>query len=1175
MDNQESPISQEPTPPPKNNNNTDEVKAQAVKLKVILDLRELSQLENEAIDKKLDKKISEKKREEIGEKKADIFSNVSKLLDYAGSNVKVTDNPGQQALLKGISEVTMEANERVNLFIYLEDYLLGDKQITLMSTDSTQKSDFELKLMNLMEADSQPAIIMINELIKNAHAFGKEPTEIQERLQNLMKKLYERDQRSINDAIETYFTHYTEDKKNFIRCLNDPEAFLNLITARVREKLKDTTELEKNLKESYKKQHGSEPDPAWMETLVERQIYIKVSEGITTDITEILGEIYRQIAIERGHKAFETVQSDDFMYGIMVTKNIISRALHGLESNFRMVEEKDPKNIDPRLLRMYKLSQEDSYTQELNVDGKVRPKPRTKPMPYFEQVKMSKFITGQWANFFHWEHATGFFHNVGLVYKEDPHEGGFYSGLKRYTAQMTSVDLDGFYCLPQGPLTIEAYHLFEKFTQEAYVKIDWKIQADMNTIELESINTQIENKVIQYLILNHQEDNISETAFVSAVNNAVGLASGVYLSAPENIAYADAEAATQSYGTLDATPEVVFNMAHMFMRWGGPANLNPVFFLEADGVEQSFLSSLFGVGGWDHNVAMKNAQAVKDSLFNLKKGRESDMMNLVIDKFLHFTKTADYINRGGWRNLYTYSPHFLYDINGDLKLLDSFKSMDIIGFEAVNWFLRNVDGNVNLSKNGFLEKIGEDNNAKQREALFEYLYGNYFTQFSNQTYKEYIETLKPRAEKLVIENVKKNHNMPFNDYDKAVQKQISELFIEGAISRFIAARFPTKFLRIDKDRFHFDGVGLYRQIYNQMKENNSKLTIDQFSDMMSDLEFVEAVMRQDVSAEIKEQIHLLPLDSSKDRSLGDHVGLLQTLNKDKILEILESKGPDKDRIKKVEELYELIYKKMTGKSENKHDKNGKIIEEESLNFLDGEAVDDIKRFPFNLGLDDTDFSLVVHRAAGPNMIKRSIGDVASMEDVVIKGFFGIPEMFRQISISGDYAPFIKYLKDCQKVFHDVHGVPADYEFNNRLCGMLINYMRRDDNAVSGRINSIAAQMVSDSNLVRDWDGRNIDKFLLTIQQEGLLPKFNYDTTYGPKYEKVWKIDVEGKPVMTKREQIDEEYEYTTEKTRKKFGGDFKNILATTIKYILPLASIWLLWQYLKKAFEEAFGGKKG
>ncbi len=1220
MDNHESSVPPESAPPPKNNSNNDEAKALEIKLKAVLELEELSRLENEVKDKKVDKKIVEKKHEEIGKKKADIFSNVSKLLDYAGRDIKVTDNPGQQALLKGLSEAALEGNEMVNLFVYLGDYLLGDMKITLMPTDSTQKSDFELKLINLMEADSQPAIIMINELIKNAQVFGVEQAEVQERFQNLMRKFYERDRDTMRDAIEEYFTHYTEDKKNFIRCLNDPEAFLNLITERVREKLKDTSDLEKKLKESYKKQHDTEPSPEWMETLVERQIYIQVSEGITEDITDILGEIYRQIAIERGHKAFETVQSDDFMHGIMVTKNIISRALHGLESNFRMTEEKDPKNIDPRLLRMYKLSQEDSYTQELNVDGKIRPKPRTKPMLYFEQVKMSKFITSQWANFFHWEHATGFFHNVGLVYKEDPHEGGFYSGLKRYAAQMTSVDLDGFYCLPQGPLTIEAYHLLEKFTQEAYAKIDWKIQADMNTVALESINTQIENKVIKYLMLNHKKENMSETAFVSAVNNAVGLASGVYLSAPENIAYADAEAATQSYGTLDATPINVFNMTHMFLRWGGPANLNPVFFLEANGVERGFLSSLFGVGGWNHRIALKNAQTVKDSLFKVKHGREMDMTNLAIDKFLHLCKAADFVNRGGWRNLYTYSPHFIYDTEGNLKLLDSFKSMDVIGFEAVNWFLKNVDGNVNLSKNGFLEKtklteaainklikagldekppkivsrekLIADNQEliDQREALFLHIFERYFFPFLpnpipnpeptdiKQAYDKYIAELKPRAEELVIKNVKDNHNMPFDDYDKAVQKQISELFIERAITRFVANRFPTKFLRIDKDRFHFDGEGLYKQIYKQMKKNDSGLTIDKFSDIMSDLEFVESVMRQEVSAEVKEQIHLLRMDDNPNRSLGDHADLLQILNKDKIRKILTSKDLSEDRIKNVEELYDLICAKIKGKSEKKHDKNGKLIKIEDdkiLDFLDGEAVETIKKFPFNLGLDDTDFSLVVHRAAGPNMIKRAIGDISSMEDVVIKGFFGIPEMFKQISISGDYSPLIKYLKDCEKVFHDVHGVPDDYEFNNFVCGMFINYMRRDDNAIPGGINSIAAEMVSDSKLVKDFDGRDIDKFYLVVQQEGLLPKNNYDTTYGPEFEKVWKIDVKGKPMETKRKQIKAAYEHTIEKARKQFGGDFKNILATAIKYILPLAAIWLAWQYLKKAFEETFGAKKG
>jgi len=1168
----------EAAPPPKKNNTADETEAIRIKLEVINELGDLAQLEKEIAEKRDDRK----KIDEIKNKKSDLYTHISKLLDYAGDDIKVAENSVQQNILKGIREQGAEADELINLFSYLGDYLLGTKNIILMSTDSAQKSDFELKLINLMEVDARPALIVADELYKNAHLFGLAQKNIQERFGNLFKKFGESDRNSIEGQIKEYFSDFTESKKDFIRHLFDTESFLDLITTRYGDELrKETSNLENELKEAYKKQHGVEPDSEWLETLLERQIYIKVSEGIGADISDILRNIYRQIAIQKGHADFHTVQGDDFMHGIMVTKNIISRALHGLESNFKMREEDNQGHIDPRLLRMYKLTQEESYTAELNIDGNINPKPMTKPLPYFKNIRMSEFITGQWSNFFHWEHATGYFHDIGLVFKSPPREG-FWAGVKQFASQMTSVDIDGFYSLPEGPMTIEAYHLLEKFTQEAYAKIDWKIQADMDTIELEGINTQIQNKVIEYLKLNHKGEKISETAYNSAVNNASGIASGIYLSATENTAYADAENATQSYSTLDATPEVVFNMMHFFMRWGGPALLNQVFFMEADGVKQNFLKSLFGIGGWDHNVAMKNAKAVMDSFTKLKKGtgRESEMMNLIIDKFLHFTKTGDFLNRGGWRNKYTLTPHFLYDDQGKLKLLDSFRSMDVIGFEAANWFLRNIDNKnaVNLSGDGFLEKITGDG-AAQREALFKDLYERYFKQFSSgKSYEDYIKSLEPRAVELVIKNVKDNHNMPFDDYKKAVQKKISDLFIEGAITRYVAARFPTKFFRIDKGRYHFDGVGLHRQMYDQMKKKYSSLTIDQFSSIMNDLEFVEGVIRQQVSKKVKEHIHLLRLDDVKNRSLSDHIGLLQNLDENKIREILVLKDLDEDRIKKAVDLYDLIYKKMIGKSEKKHDKEGKLIkidDDKILDFLDGEAIETIKKFPFNLGIDDTDFSLVVYRAAGPNMLVRSIGDIASMEDVVIKGFLGIPEMFKQISITGDYSPFIKYLKECQKVFHDVHGVPADYEFNDKLLGMLANYMRGDDNAVPGRLNSAAAEAVNDSKLVRLWDGRDIDGLYLVAQQEGLLPKYAYDTTFGPKYEKVWKLDRKGNPVPTKKQKIVEEYEHTTEKARKKHGGDWKNILITYLKKILPLAMIWLAWQYLKKAFEETFGAKKG
>lgn len=119
MNNHESSSSQESAPPPKNNSGTDEAKAIEIKLKTILELEELRQLEEAVRDKKAETKKSDKKYEEIEKKKTNIFSNVTELLGYVNRDVKVTDNPGQQAILKGISDENLSGSLRhlINSFL--------------------------------------------------------------------------------------------------------------------------------------------------------------------------------------------------------------------------------------------------------------------------------------------------------------------------------------------------------------------------------------------------------------------------------------------------------------------------------------------------------------------------------------------------------------------------------------------------------------------------------------------------------------------------------------------------------------------------------------------------------------------------------------------------------------------------------------------------------------------------------------------------------------------------------------------------------------------------------------------------------------------------------------------------------------------------------------------------
>jgi hypothetical protein len=1216
-------------------------------------LKELDELRmtEEASKDKLDKnKIIREKREQVADKLRRVTISASK-------GVKINENIKTQALIAKLAEQSLSDHELVDIFESLNEYILGSKEITLGSAYSQEISEFENDMMN-MESVNVDAVIKITEaLASNASLFGREPSEIRKRFAFLNKAYHERGADARQRAlIEEYFSNFTTDQRDFIDVISNTDRFLEYVNKEKSRRLADSGELSHELKEIYHKKFRVDPEEKVLQGLIDRAIGIEISEGISRNVVNILEHMYRQLNIERSHKPFNEIENEDFLRGITTKRNVIMGALHGLESNLMILEDQNPN--DPRLIKLQKITEEDAYTAEIDYKGNKRRVPRIKPLPYFKAVKLSEFITGQWSNFNHWREKTGYFHDVGVVYTEPPHEGSFYGALKGFAGRMTSATLDGLFNLPDAEITIHAFHLYDKFMQEAMATVDHRIVPHLHTNQLEGINTQVEEKVKKYLKLEFN----NEISLTSAINNAVGLAKGVFLTDPENIAYCDptnavGSGAAVAYGTIDATPENVLSGGlHTIMRWQGPANLRSVLFLQAEGEKEGFWSHLIGGGKWDHKVAMKNATDYMDSFYDGTKGRDKSKRKLVIDKLMNLTKTADFINRGGWRDYHRYSSHFMYDKDGKLQLLESFKSLDMIGYDPVNWFLQKIDSGVDITETTYLEKtkltderikrkieeglekkppvvidreklIAENQRLiDQREALFKYIYKQYFEQFSDTSYEDYTAGLKKRAEVMVKKRVtdksdaRKYQTVEFNDYDEAVQKQVSDLFIQGAISRFVAARFPTKFLRIDKDRLHAGGKSRYTQTFEVMRDEMRKITLEKmkkdddyknknedelykiittngvdkyrdfdindFSSVMSDLEYVEEFIRLDTSRKIKKSIHMLeydPKDSKKSfRSLGDYADILYNLNESQLQRILELKIPKTEefrekRIEDVKKLYNLILKKIKGKSETG-----------GLDFLDGEGSEAIKEFPFNIGVENTDMSLIAFRGSGPRPVARAIGDMASMEEVVIKGFLGLPEMFKKIAIDGNYEPLLDYLHKCQLTFYDVHGVGPDYEFNYMVAGMLKNYLRRDDKAQGwfglggyGTINSVAGMIAGSSNAVHEWDVRDMMKFDIDLMKHGLLPGENYDTTKGPEYVKIWKMDKskiddpDSRPVLTKMKKMKEEYEWSLKRFKENFGSGLKDALVKGIREVLPLLIGWVIYQYLKKAFEDAFGSKKG
>jgi len=129
----------------------------------------------------------------------------------------------------------------------------------------------------------------------------------------------------------------------------------------------------------------------------------------------------------------------------------------------------------------------------------------------------------------------------------------------------------------------------------------------------------------------------------------------------------------------------------------------------------------------------------------------------------------------------------------------------------------------------------------------------------------------------------------------------------------------------------------------------------------------------------------------------------------------------------------------------------------------------------------------------------------------------------------------------------------------------------------GKINSIAGEYAGRSNAVWEWDSRDIDRFVTALESYRILPKNAFDISKikkkGGEYENVyWKIG--NKAIRTPFKKQKETQKYSGAKLRKEFGGDAGAIMFDMINQIIPLALGFVLWQYFKKALEEAEGKKK-
>lgn len=1142
-----------------------------------------------------------------------IFLEIKELSD---KEVNVVNRKSQAIVDKIVEKI--KSGEITDQGVLAIERTIGKQLIegVVFSQQGEQSSSTEEGLRDLLQINQQAAIPIVVDIFSHPETYGTTKENLRQKLglseqesqnasttertptpeqQQMINESRGEDNPFIRDKIQYYQSRFTNEQLNLIETFYSPEKFVSYMEKLSNETSdgkidpeavqKEKQDIEKKIKDYYEKKNEPKNE-GQLKDEVDRHWGEMVSAKMNWRVSDVVNQLFLELQQKSPNKFYEEIMQEDIFQGPGMIQKRIQSAINSLMTKIDQMEKNENNFLTQRMknLNLYRLSplKEGSYIEERGKGVNKNLYPRVRPFPYGQNVDLSIFVKQINQTIDQTIDKAAYFHNARAMYGHPAGEKGFYGQLGGYAESLKGADIDNIMLLPDGQYVIQAYQLYEKMLEEDFASLDWKHRPDQFSAQLERVNSKIEEEVFDQLRAFYPD--LTGERVRNIVNSAIGIGRGVFLTEPEKSAYADpvdseGKGMIASYSTNDAASLNVFNPLHNALRWQGEHNWNMMYFMPVEGQK----------GAWDHKKAWNNMAKYMDS-FMVGKGRgegKEKLPEVFADAMMDINNVGGPNKRKGWRMKYSLDPHFVYDTDGTINAPETFKAMEAIGYEAIFNFVNEKQIGEGLMK--ATEKTNPDQ-VKKRKDMFRYIFKRYFSddpsKFQESDLDNYLIKLKGNGEKKALENIKKNKgstsigtaSIVEGSWEEQVTYETSKLFMDNVLAHYVAERMPSKFLRIDRNRFSENGVSRWEKIWREFKAKNWERA--RFDKVMKDMTMTEMLLRRQISEQIRKQISL---DQKWTLNKTDGIDdLPYRLTEAKIRELLAKKSNGKDEFKSPKEIDDVV-------ELWKHIKKDFINNE----FLDGKGAEKIRDYTFTFGLEDTDISLIPYRATGPRMIARAIKDTGSIEATVTPWLLNMPGIMSEIAVNGkhDFSGLIEYMRKAQKAIFDVHGSEGAQEYIYKISGAVINYFKQDTTARGvvglfglrklGQRNSIAAEYAGRSSAVWEWDSRDIDRFATALESYRLLPKNAYDLNktkdgkfIGGKMEDRWiKLPFLKKPIkFGKQKHID--FEYNGAKLRKEHGADFKAITFDIVNQFLPLAMAFLLWKYIKDAMDEVSGKKK-
>ncbi len=1121
--------------------------------------REIRDVENPA--REVVRDIKTKGKVEHHQEGSRTLRTIIRAAEAAKAGIPIATKESARRLLSDLTEKSLTESTASAIETNLKDYLLGTKDI-VFSSAGQQKSEFEKAIDDLNEDNTLAANILKEVLIDHAADFEKtadevkarigEPKSEREQIEELTKQAREQaSEGSFENQWSTLYSQYFQAEDiPLLKALQNASDFVDYV-AKKKDLITDT--LKRERPEADKKELKEETGK-------------RLSDELKENIGDLFSKIYHKLDKERTSEFFEKVTSQDYFSGIDRVTQDIKRRLSVIDT-YAVAHEADVEHKLEGIEFIREAAEQptEEMVEEKKPDGETitkKPRTRLKPLLTPKTVNFKEFIAYVDLLMDQYIDVRRYTHNARALLLHPSGKEGFWAQLKEFSENFKMVDYETMLLLPDSKYFTRALALYDKFLEEEFASHDGQHTSDMFTeLPGEPYHfNKLEKEVLEQLKNSFRKEDgtldVSEDKLVSAIAMAVGASRGIFLNEVEKAAYADPPLSTQgkmtfrSYYTNDNAALMAFNpvLHHSYRFQNEAARFHPLYFLPVEGT---------GGAIWDHKRLWDRRQKFQESFLNGRNplGKEK----LFIDFCTNIGRIGGPVQRNGWRSSSWFETYYIYGDDGKtLDHLKTWKNLENVGFEAIkDWIHGSLSETYQKSRmnEDFLKTV-----SPERTALFQHIFKKYFNQDPTGL-NDYLSTIRGQANEIVNKDIMAGKISPSNIREQ-VELETAKIFLYRSLARIVAQRFPSKFIRISRDRLSDDGTSDYKKLKEALGISDQR----KFDSIIKDFLLAEDTLRKNVSEQMRAKIIQLKKEGKVDKLdqlnvLGDFE---YKLSEEKISSLLKGKlSPEKinqvaEFYKKLEELYS----------------NNPVYLDKFGNFIRDET------YKFTFGLEELDLGFVPFRSAGPRVLPRAIGDIATTEQGLSDVVKNFPDMLQKVAIGGkgDFSEIVNAIAKAKDATIGIIGNEYGQIVAHHLAAMAINYFKKDTRAKwlfgifgSGRINSLAGEIAQRSTGVWEWDARETDKFIIALENADVLKKSPYLWQKQPEYEPVY-IHI---PFTNKMIKLPKGFNkrkpdliYSAQTLRREFGADGIHIAFELINTVLPVALLLLAWQLMQKASKD-------